>query len=397
MERPSRLRVFVPLQTLPQPDENAGDRRFCALLELMARHHRVDVWLDHLPASNATDHYRSLLTATGANLLPVGWSSYAWALTSTRYHIGLFEFYRMAELFAEDFRRRQPGAVVVIDSVDVHFAREAAGAELGVLDPAAARDTATRELSAYRGADAVVVVSVDDARLLEDAGGIPHLHIVPLIIPQRERPRGPRPPELLFVGSFRHLPNADGIAWFMNEVWPTIATAEPDTTLTIVGGHPPPDVLAYGQVRGVTVRGYVADLDPLVDRAAVSIAPLRYGGGVKGKVVEALASGVPVVTTPAGAQGLPVRHGSDLVVADDAMGFAQGVLSLLRDPARAERIGAAGQQAAAFCSPDRVERDVDHMMRALVRHPQALRPRLAWLQSATMHTLGALGRRLAPK
>lgn len=395
MPRTSRLRIFVPLKTLPRPDENAGDRRFCALIEIMARHHRVDLWPADQQRQDPAEsrRYHSLLTAAGVNVLACDWSSYVWAMTAARYHIGLFEFHQTAERFAADFRQRQPGAVVVVDSVDVHFARLAAGVELGLTDSTVARAVESRELAAYRAADAVIAVSDAEATLLQTAGGIRQLYVVPLIIPQRERNEAPRKGELLFVGGFRHAPNVDGILWFMDQVWPLVTAVAADTTLTIVGSHPPPEILALSRVRGVTVQGFVPDVGPLLDRAAISIAPLRYGGGMKGKVVEALASGVPVVTTSAGVQGLPVRIGTDLLASDDAKGFAEDVLSLLCDPARAREVGAAGQRAAAFCAPEQVERNIDHMMRALVPHPHALRSRVTWLRSAAKHALGNVRRR----
>ena len=396
MSRVSRLRIFVASSALPKPDENAGDRRLSALIELLARHHRVDLWLGDPPASADTDRYLSLVRATGAHVLGWGWSGYVSAMTSTQYHLGVFEFYHTAAGLMADFRRRQPGARVVIDSVDIHFAREADGAALGVIDAAAARETATRELAAYRSADAVIVVTDADARLLEHAGGVRQLFVIPLIIPVRTRSQGRHGRGLLFVGSFRHPPNADGIRWFMSEVWPLIAAEEPETTLDIVGSRPPPEVRAFGESRGVTVHGFVADLDALLSQATVSIAPLRYGGGMKGKVCEALAWGIPVVTTSAGVQGLPVQSGTELLVGDDAPRFAAGVLSLLRDSAYAEGIEAAGQRAAASYAPETVERQVDDMIAALAPNPRAFGPRLAWLRASAAHTLRAVGRRVMP-
>src|SRR6266496_3503092 len=150
------LRIFVVAEHLPRPDRNAGDRRFIALLEMIARRHSVDFWMESDCAglsSEETKRYRHNLEATGVRLLPPGWKSFASALAKTQYDIGFFEFYKVVQGSARDFRERQPGAKVIIDSVDVHFARESAGAEFGVIDKRQADKTRSNELAAYRAAD----------------------------------------------------------------------------------------------------------------------------------------------------------------------------------------------------------------------------------------------------
>src|SRR5690606_18449202 len=126
---------------------------------------------------------------------------------------------------------------------------------------------------------------------------------------------------VMFIGGFGHKPNVDGILWFMAEVWPRLVARDPAFRITIAGSHPPPEVLALaGDAVTVTGRISAADLAALYARASVAIAPLRYGAGVKGKVIEAFASGIPMVTTSVGVQGIadPV----DLAfVADDAGAF----------------------------------------------------------------------------
>ncbi|NBC36895.1 glycosyltransferase [Novosphingobium sp. FSY-8] len=145
--------------------------------------------------------------------------------------------------------------------------------------------------------------------------------------------------ELLFVGGFAHPPNRDGLLWFVTHVMPLLRGRVPGVRLTVVGSNAPADVLALdgGDIR---VLGQVSDdaLAAAYDAAAVAVAPLRFGAGVKGKVVEAMARGVPVVTTSIGAQGI-AQADQALFVADAAEGFADGVAAALRD-------GAARAQAA---------------------------------------------------
>jgi glycosyltransferase involved in cell wall biosynthesis len=392
-----RLRIFVVVDTLPMPDRNAGDRRLLEVLSLLAKRHRVDLWAyDQVRVtSGETAVARTRIAALGVRVLPCEWKTFHRAMMVTQYHLGLFEFYSTAELFAVDFSNRQPGARVVIDSVDVHFARQEAGAMLGVLDGASAAETRRRELAAYRAADAVIAVSDDDAQVLREAGGIRQLFVVPLIVPTRERRGAPVPGELLFVGGFAHPPNVDGLLWFAREVWPIVIGQWPGATLQIVGGNAPPEIAALSELPGVTVHGRVSDVAPFLDRAAVSIAPLRYGAGMKGKVVEALSVGVPVVATRVGTQGIPTRVGTDILVSDDAVGFAEAILSLLRDPARAAVIGRSGQGTVRLFSPERVGELVDDMLDALMpRDADALRSWIRWLRSSASHAINDVRRRV---
>lgn len=376
------LHMIVPAHDLPRPDQHSGDRRFFALLEIIARRHQVDLCVvsDYFdPGEVENRDYLGSLKGIGVKVLPSGWKNYATALTRNYYDIGFFEFYWAAEPHTRDFRRRQPAAKIIIDSVDVHFARERAGAEITGEDAAKAEQTRERELAAYRAVDAVIVVTEDDEKLLIAEGGMPPLFLLPNVMPTRTRKAQPNPNEMLFVGGFRHPPNKDGLTWFMDHVWADVRRAVPDARLTIVGSNPPAEVFAFGERPGVEVAGFVPDMNPYLDRAAISIAPLRFGAGMKGKVVEAMASGLPVVTTSVGAQGIDAVSGEHMMIADDPVGFGLSLIGLLRSPEERERIGRSGQNhIAKLCGPEHVERALDEMLRALVPRPRPVVGRLRW-------------------
>lgn len=358
------MRIFVYSSGLPRFDLQSGDRRFSELLRLLARSHRIDLCLreDEADPSNPplvawTEKYRRYLADGGVRLLPAGWRHVEWALLRETYDVGLFEFYYNAADVLPLFHRLQPQARVLIDSVDVHYVREQAEADLGLLPREQVDETRRRELAVYRESDMVIAVSEWDRTALEGEGGLPRVVVVPNIVPTRPRPDARRENELVFIGGFQHRPNLDGLCWFVAQAWRRVREAVPDATLTVIGSNAPPEVTAMSDLPGVRVLGFVPDTNPHLDRAAVSIAPLRYGAGMKGKVIEALASGVPVVTTAVGVQGLRVESGVHLLLADDPDGFAAAVVSLLRDPVRAREVGLAGQRyVAGVCSPDVVAR-----------------------------------------
>jgi glycosyltransferase involved in cell wall biosynthesis len=160
-----------------------------------------------------------------------------------------------------------------------------------------------------------------------------------------ERPVGPATDgrRLAFVGTTHVDANRDGLHFFMREVFPLVRRQEPSVTLDIVGGSPPADIRAYGQVDGVTVTGFVPDVRDYMARATALVVPLRSGGGTRLKILEGLSYGVPTVSTSIGAEGLDLVDGQHLLLADGAGSFAAATVSLLRDGALRERLSREGR------------------------------------------------------
>lgn len=151
--------------------------------------------------------------------------------------------------------------------------------------------------------------------------------------------RGSR--NLVFTGSMDFRPNVDAMVWFCRHILPLIRQEEPQARLVIVGRRPPEAVRRLASA-AVVVTGEVEDVRPYLAQAAVFGVPLRFGGGTRFKVLEALAARVPVVSTTLGAEGIGVTHGRELLLADDPPAFAQAVLRLLREPELAEELREAG-------------------------------------------------------
>lgn len=197
-----------------------------------------------------------------------------------------------------------------------------------------------------RQVDHVVAVSDADRATFERDYGVSSVTAVATGVdteffrPSPARTR--RPHELVFTGSMDWMPNEDGIGWFVREVLPIIRASVPDATLSIVGRNPTGAVRALaGAAPGITVTGTVPDIRPYLEQAAVVLVPLRVGGGTRLKIFEAMAMECAIVSTTIGAEGLPVADGRDIRIADHASDFAGATVSLLADPAAAERIGRA--------------------------------------------------------
>jgi len=342
----------------------SGDLRFFFILQILAQHHVVDIFALHPDLEPPElDQCKEKLRGIGINVLEGDQKTFELATAQRIYNVALFEFWHSAEWAATVLRRQQPWVHIIVDSVDLHFLREEAGLDVGISDKQTVSSNKEKELKVYKQADTVLVVTPEDQSHLKIHGIGSSTERIPNIMLLHSRPEQKRAHELIFIGGFRHAPNVDGILWFTNTVWPSVRAKIPDATLTIVGSYATPEVQQLAERLGVNFVGFVPDTKPYLDRAYLSIAPLRFGAGMKGKVTEAMAAGLPVVTTTFGAQGLEAVPGTHLIVADEASEFAAQVVNLLNDEKRAQKIGAAGQvHIQGICSYEIVERRLRELL-----------------------------------
>jgi glycosyltransferase involved in cell wall biosynthesis len=227
------------------------------------------------------------------------------------------------------------------------------------------------ELRAVRRVDHVVTMSPEDAERLRRFAPDLGISVSPCGVDCREfRPPASRPPrevDLVFVGNFGHPPNGDAVRFLVHDVLPRLGRP---ARLRIVGRGVTPEISALARPGAVEVTGPVADLRPHLAAGGVFVAPVRFGTGMRGKVLEALAMGRPVVTTPLGAEGLGAVSGRDLLVADGADGFAAAVRRVLDDPGLAATLGAGGRAlAVSRFDWDAIAAAHDDVYEAVLRGP----------------------------
>jgi len=276
-----------------------------------------------------------------------------------------------------------PEAKIIYDTVDLHFLREARRAKIEA-DPAVARSAARyhgMELSLARMADATLVVSVAERDVLQEEDSDIQVHVVPNIHGEEHSGRTFEERKgVLFVGSFPHHPNRDAAHWLVEEIMPLVRVEDPDICAYIVGSSPTDDIRAL-ESESVRVLGWVPDLTNLLEHSRLSVAPLRYGAGVKGKVGESMAHGLPVVTTRLGAEGMGLEHEHDVLVADDAKSFAAEILRAYHDADLWARLAANGRRTIARdSSPFAIRATLAKILEEIgvkVRLPDASRSSLA--------------------
>ena len=200
-----------------------------------------------------------------------------------------------------------------------------------------------------READLTLTVSTIDARELEKAAGRPfNVAVAPIGIETQDVEQTPVSQDhrrILSVATMHYPPNADALRWFRDRVWPLLSDAERSAGLDIVGSRTPRDLVQWSESSAhVQAPGYVPDLAPYYRQAGIFIVPLHAGSGMRVKILEAMARGLPVVSTSIGVEGLPVRDGEQLLVADDPELFSRLVAELLADPDRRRELGAAARE-----------------------------------------------------
>jgi glycosyltransferase involved in cell wall biosynthesis len=256
-------------------------------------------------------------------------------------------------------RQHAPQAQLWFDTVDLHYLREERLAELEkssrLADVAAV--TKQQELGVMAACDLTFVVSSLEQALLAHTLPDAKVAILSTIYEILDHSPGFSEREgLLFVGGFQHPPNVDAVTWFVQEVWPFVHAQAPEMKVRIVGSKMP-DTLRSLAGPGIEILGFVQDIDPLLAQSRISIAPLRYGAGVKGKVNQAMSHGLPVVATPAAVEGMDLTHGKHVLVAGSPAAYAQEIIRLYNDPVLWQHLVDGGKANVAKTFSRDVARD----------------------------------------
>jgi O-antigen biosynthesis protein len=345
-EHRAARRVLVIDATTPQPDQDSGSVRLVNILRLLkARGDAVTFFADNRAF---VPGYTEALQQLGVEVLwhphlsdPVRW----FADNGARFDAIFVSRHYVASIYLPLARLHAPRARFVFDTVDLHYLREQRAAQLsGREDLArAAAETRDKELRLIRDADVSVVVSpVEQELLAREAPGaqVEVLSNVHEVFGCRREFADRR--DLMFIGGFQHPPNIDAAEWFVREVWPLVRAELGDVRFHLIGSKAPDAVRALGEVEGVVFHGFVEDIEPYLDGCRLAVAPLRYGAGVKGKVNMSMSYGQPVVGTTVATEGMYVRPGQDVLVADDAQDFAEAVVRVYEDEALWRRLSANG-------------------------------------------------------
>jgi glycosyltransferase involved in cell wall biosynthesis len=317
--------------TAPLFDKQSGDLRFFTVLNILSKTYKITYlarWAMEDPLEN--ERYISCLRDLGIKV-------YVGSYLSDILHRNVFkaafiEFYYIAEHYIPRIRLLQPSCPVIVDTVDVHYLRLHRKYKINknIEDLRVAEETKTKELAIYSLADIVLTVTEEDGRSLQNDNPNITVRILPNIHPLVYSNCVPNRNEIVFVGGFVHDPNVDAVIYFCKDIFPRIRNVIPEARFTIVGSNPPVQITTLGN-NFIRVTGFVPSTTTYLQNSYVSVAPLRYGAGMKGKIGEAMAHGLPVVTTSVGAEGMGLINRENVMIADSPENFANAVIELMID------------------------------------------------------------------
>lgn len=345
----SKPHVLVIDHAVPQWDRDAGSRTIYQYIDVLVDLGcAVTFWPENLYRD---PHYVPLLQSMGVEVIygPAFRNGFGDFIRDrgALYDAVFLSRPEVATSFLSDIRAHSDARILYYGH-DLHFRRLQSNLDLGAaIDPAEIDRLRELELDVCRDCDVVFYPDPEEVKLIaKEVGGDREFIANPVFIYSADQIENARRTlsgikddaalRLLFVGGFNHHPNREGIIWFVNEVMPLIRDQLDGVTLDIAGSNPPTEVLGLA-ASDVDVLGLVSDtrLQQLYAAASLAVAPLRYGAGVKGKVIEALALGVPVATTPIGAQG--IGPGDKILFLGDTPGdLADAIIKALTDREAAE-------------------------------------------------------------
>jgi GT2 family glycosyltransferase len=353
---PGRKNILVIDHHLPMSDKDAGSVRMFHILNILRQlGHRVTFIPDNL--ANIPP-YGGELQKSGIEII-----YYPYIKKVRDYLISYGPEFDAVVLsrceFAckhiADARLYAPRSRIIFDTVDLHFLRTDREAQI-TSDPDTrerARQQQDLEYSLIDQADETWVVSSVEQKLLREARPGKSIEIVPTIaeVPGSKTPFALRR-DWLFIGGFQHTPNIDAVIFFLEKIYPLVKERLPGAKFYVIGHKAPPEVLALA-TENIIFTGLQPDVRPFFESVKLSVAPLRYGAGIKGKINQSMGFGVPVVASSLAVEGMGLIDRDDVLVADEPEAFARALIELYQSEELWNRLSENGiKKTRAFYSVD---------------------------------------------
>ncbi|GAA3544811.1 glycosyltransferase [Zobellella aerophila] len=332
-------KVLVIGYVWPEPNSSAAGSHMLSLLRLYRRQGwQVEFATPAQPTEHMVDLSREGISSRAIALNCDSFDAY---VAEYRPDIVMFDRFMMEEQFGWRVEKHCPDALRILDTEDLqclrHGRHQAHKAGRAMTRADLFNDIARREIAAILRSDLSLIISGFEMALLIDTFKVDArlLHRLPFMVdlascPAETAPFGERR-HFMTIGNFRHAPNWDAVL-YLQSIWPLIRKRLPDAELHIYGSYPPPKATAlHNPKTGFLIKGWAADAFAVMEQSRVCLAPLRFGAGIKGKLLDAMIMQTPSITTSVGSEGMHELEPWPGVIADDAAAFANAAVALYRD------------------------------------------------------------------
>jgi GT2 family glycosyltransferase len=373
---PSGKNILVIDHHLPMPDRDSGSLRMFQIVKILHRlGHRVTFLPDNLADMPP---YTSELQKRGIQVV-----HHPYVKRVRDYLISHGPAFDVVVLSRCDFARKHiadvrlhaPQSRIIFDTVDLHYLREQREAQL-TQDPDVRRKAQEKQLledSLIKEADETWVVSPIEQQMLQENWPHKSIQLVSNIVDVA----GPVPPfalrrDWLFIGGFQHRPNIDAVLFFVEEIYPLVRDRLPDAKFYIIGDKAPPEIVALASDT-IIVAGLQRNVRSFFDSVRLSVAPLRFGAGIKGKINQSMAFGVPVVATSIAVEGMNLADHEHVLIADEPQDFARALIELYESEELWKRLSQNGiSKTQELYSTDAAREKLEFLFSD--RHLKSLKP-----------------------
>jgi glycosyltransferase involved in cell wall biosynthesis len=329
--------VLVIGYVWPEPNSTAAGSRMMQLLEFF-----ISEGYSVTFATTASESiHRAHLESLNISIVPIELNSPSFDvfLRDLQPQIVIFDRFMMEEQYGWRVQSVCPDALKILDTEDLHFLRNFRELEFRGKKPGSIKesDLAKREIASIFRCDLSLIISEVEEKLLKDDFNIPQnlLLYLPFLIKKITSeeiallPKFEEREHFVSIGNFRHAPNADAVKYLKQEIWPIIRKKLPDVQMHIYGAYPSTKITQlHDPKNGFLIKGWAKDAGEVVKKARISLAPIRFGAGLKGKLIEAMQCGTPNITTSVGAEGIPGSLDWNGFIEDSPEGFAACAVEL---------------------------------------------------------------------
>jgi len=329
-------KILVIGYVWPEPDSSAAGRHMMSILRL----YKKQGWQVEFSSSSQPTEHTVDLAAEGisSRRIALNCDSFDDYIAEYQPDIVMFDRFITEEQFGWRVEKNCPNALKILDTEDLHCLRnarhQAVKANREVVQEDLFSDMAKREIAAILRSDISLIISDFEMALLTntfkvDAGLLHHLpFMVDLSRCPEKTNRFSDRQHFIAAGNFRHAPNWDAVL-YLQKIWPLIKKKIPEAELHIYGSYPPPKATALNNPKtGFLIRGWVEDIFSVMEKSRVCLAPIRFGAGIKGKLLDAMIMQTPSITTSTGSEGMHQQEPWPGVVTDDLAGFVEAAVNL---------------------------------------------------------------------